>query len=381
MQWLTAQFNTLIIHPLITITICLMLGIWFATGTSNMPMIGMLLLSCAAVHWYSNDSSRRAFLLFLVSCTSFCMGIGLATYQRHAHTALATTLHTGPYDVIARVTDIQATDKAHYPYTIFFELSKYKKSSHASSFSSHNASIAIYCNKLPDVQIDDVLYLEECKFSEHKPKTGFHDYLIKSSIHGTVFCHQLKYTLLARPPFSLQRSISNLRTRIFDHVTSKMSEQTAAFYASLFLGNCQTHKMYLKNIKTDFGIWGLSHFLARSGLHLVLFIFLLNMLLSYVPIRSRYKYLIMLILNTIYLLLSWSSVSFLRSFAALCLYYIAHLLQQQPSTLHSITLLTCVFLLCNPMLLFFLDFQLSFGLTFALAWIYQAYAWQKHGVA
>ena len=377
MQWLYAQFNTIIIHPLINITICLMLGIWYSTGTSNLSMIGLILAACALAYWLTNESTRRALLCVVLSYTAFFVGVSLATHQRNTHAAVAKTLSAGPYELIARVTDIQASDKPQYPYTVYLELMKLKESMHESTWQQNNAAIAAYCHNMPFLEPDDVVHIEECTFSNQNPKTGFNDYLIKSGINGTLFCHHLKYTLLQRPSYTFQKTISQIRSSVFDRARAKMSEKTGAFYASLFLGNCHTYKTYLKSMKTSFGIWGLSHFLARSGLHLVLFIFLWHLLLGYVPLRSRYKYLIMLMLNTIYLLLSWSSLSFMRSFAALCFYYGAQLSQQQPSTLHVITLLSCACLLINPMHLFFLDFQLSFGLTFALAWIYQAISWHK----
>ncbi len=377
MQWLYAQFNTIIIHPLINITICLMLGIWYAAGVSNLSMIGVLLCACALTHWLTSESIKRTILCIILSFAAFGVGAGLATHQRQTHATIAKTLSAGPYELIARVMDIQASDKPQYPYTVYLELMKLKKSTRESDWQQNNAVIAAYCHSMPFLEADDLVHIEECTLSNQNPKTGFNDYLIKSGINGTLFCHHLKYTLLERPAYTHQKILSQLRSSVFDRVRGKMSEQTAAFYASLFLGNCHTHKTYLKSMKTSFGIWGLSHFLARSGLHLVLFIFLWHLLLGYVPLRSRYKYIIMLMLNTIYLLLSWSSLSFMRSFAALCFYYGAHLLQQQPSTLHVITLLSCACLLINPMHLFFLDFQLSFGLTFALAWIYQAISWHK----
>lgn len=377
MQRLYSQFNTIIIHPLITITICLMLGIWFATGASNISMILAVISACCAYHALAAESGRSAVIAISLSCTAFFVGAGLSYYQRQTHAATGASLSAGPYDVIAQVVSIQTADKTQYPYTVQLQLVKLKASRHSSEWQDNGAIIAAYCHRIPFLEPDDLVYLESCKFSRHDPKTGFNDYLIKSGINGTLFCNHLSYTLLQRPSYSYQRTIASFRANLFDRVRAKMSEPNAAFYSSLFLGNCHTYKKYLKGMKTHFGIWGLSHFLARSGLHLVLFIYLWHLLLAYIPMRSRYKYVIMLLLNTVYLILSWSSLSFMRSFSSLCFYYIAHIWQQQPSTLHIITLITCGCLLMNPMQLFFLDFQLSFGLTFALAWIYQAYSWHR----
>lgn len=377
MQRLYAQFNTIIIHPLITITICLMLGIWFASPVCNYAMIGVVMAGCSIYHFLSAESLKRAFFQSACLILAFTLGAGLAHYQRTTHAHTATLLSHGPYHAVAKVISVQESEKAQYPYTVQLELIKLKKEYRDAPWQATSAVIAAFCHSIPFVCPDDIIYLEDCTFSKHNPNIGFNDYLIKSGINGTLFTHHLKYTLLQRPAYSWQRWIAALRKDLFDRVRHKMSEANAAFYSSLFLGNCQTYKQYLKGMKTQFGIWGLSHFLARSGLHLVLFIYVWHLLLAYIPIRSRYKYILMLLLNTIYLLLSWSSLSFMRSFASLCFYYLAHIWQQQPSTLHSITLITCGCLIMNPMQLFFLDFQLSFGLTFALAWIYQAYSWHR----
>lgn len=358
-----------------------MLGIWFATLHSNYLMIMVVLGACSAYHAFTRDTLKQATFSIFCLCASFGIGAGLAQWQRTEHARMAALLSGKTLDAIATIISVQESDKKQYPYTIHLNIQKIKKCERNAPWQEHNAVIAAYCHSMPYIAPDDLVYLEECKFSNHDPTTSFNDYLIKSGINNTLFTHHLKYTLLQRPTYSWNRWVNALRHNLFERACAKMTEPNAAFYSSLFLGNCQTHKQYLKGMKTQFGIWGLSHFLARSGLHLVLFIYLWHLLLSYIPLRSRYKYLFMLLLNTVYLLLSWTSLSFMRSFSSLCLYYAAHIWQQQPSTLHIITLITCGCLVLNPMQLFFLDFQLSFGLTFALAWIYQAYSWHRIRIA
>lgn len=377
MQRLSFHFNPIIIHPLLTFTISLMLGIWYASGSSSVLFIGLGVAACSAYYLLSIENYKATILPIALCIIGFLLGAGLAHYQRTTHAAKALSLQEGPYDIIAKVVSVQTADKTSYAYTVQLSLIKIKKSFHDSSWQSNKSMVTAFCHILPFLEPDDVVYLEECSLSKHNPTSDFNKYLIKSGIHGTLFCHHLTYTLLQRPTFSYARAINRCRNQLFDRVRSKMSEENAAFYSSLFLGNCHTYKKFLKGMKSDFGIWGLSHFLARSGLHLVLFIYLWHLLLGYIPIRSRNKYISMLALNAIYLLLSWSSLSFMRSFSSVCFYYLAHIFQQQPSTLHVITMITCGCLLLNPMQLFFLDFQLSFGLTFALAWIYQTYSWQQ----
>jgi hypothetical protein len=55
-----------------------------------------------------------------------------------------------------------------------------------------------------------------------------------------------------------------------------MNTNTFALFSSLFLGNRTAIKQDLEEQKPLFKVWGISHFLARSGLHLLIFIMLLQ---------------------------------------------------------------------------------------------------------
>src|SRR3990167_3930800 len=116
--------------------------------------------------------------------------------------------------------------------------------------------------------------------------------------------------------------------------------------------------------------WGLSHVLARSGLHLVIFVFIWRWLLNFLPLSFYRKNLLLLFISLVYALCSWPSVSFIRAWYALIFYFFCALFLRRPShTLHIISLVYCIILFLNPLQLFFLDFQLSFLLTYALTWM------------
>jgi competence protein ComEC len=139
-------------------------------------------------------------------------------------------------------------------------------------------------------------------------------------------------------------------------------------FSTIFLGNKDGVKKRLNNEKIFFKLWGISHYLARSGLHLVVFLALLELLLRLIPITFVLKQIISLCIAMIYFLLSWSSLSFMRAFLTFIMYKICLLLGLSSNFLHLVILTCFITLLYNPAHLFFLDFQLSFGLTFALAW-------------
>lgn len=355
----------------------LMLGTWYATGTATILVITVGCGALLLLAWFCTHSYRTTTLVLFLLCGAFFLGARLYTQQQCNFTASGKIFNKKQYDIIARVTDIKTTDTGRHPHIVQLQLHKLKEPSRIAKWHQDNSVIVAYCYRITQLQPDDLIYIEKCNFTHQKPNSSFNDYLIKEGVTATLFCSSLQYTLLQRPRFSLNRTLFTLKTNLFNRIAHKMSRPVASFFGSLFLGNRHTYKSYIKQMKSHFCIWGLAHFLARSGLHLILFIFLWQLMLAKVPLPARYKYLILLVLTCIYTLLSWSSLSFLRAFATFCMYQLAALSNQQVSTVHMVTLLALATIIYNPIQLFFLDFQLSFGLTFALAWIYQTYNWHR----
>ena len=121
--------------------------------------------------------------------------------------------------------------------------------------------------------------------------------------------------------------------------------------------------------KEIFKWWGLSHYLARSGLHLVIIASIWFILLSIFKVPYLLKNLISAVFIISYHLLTWPSIPFIRSIIVFILYKLCIFFDLQINSLHLLNLTCFIILLFNPFQLFFLDFQLSFGLTYALIWI------------
>lgn len=152
---------------------------------------------------------------------------------------------------------------------------------------------------------------------------------------------------------------------ILEKTQIKLSPLTSKLYSSIFIGK--------KTINFDdcdkelFCNWGLSHFLARSGLHVTIFATIILSAVKFIPfIPIQLKGLITLLLLIIYFIFSWSSISFLRSFYMLAIVMLGNVLGQKSNSLHLVSLVCLWILFSNPYELFCADFQLSFGLTFAL---------------
>ncbi len=193
----------------------------------------------------------------------------------------------------------------------------------------------------------------------------FNDYLAKEHIHASLFLSSNKQIkLIERPRKSFARWLWSLRERLYTNITQKLSPQCTTFIGLLFFGK-KKHKE-IDSLRVLFNQWGLAHYLARSGLHIVLLIGIWGFLFSFLPINLRIKWLMLFIIASIYGLLSWASIPFVRAMFIFGLSSIGKLLWHRINVLHLLSLVCLSMLLLNPLNLFFLDFQLTFCLTFVL---------------
>ncbi len=163
----------------------------------------------------------------------------------------------------------------------------------------------------------------------------------------------------------LDQVIINRSENILSKIKSRLSPLTSKLYSSIFIGK--------KTINFDdcdkelFCNWGLSHFLARSGLHVTIFATAILGITKFfpfisVPVRGIFALLMLII----YFLFSWASISFLRSFYMLAIVMLGSILGHKSNSLYLVSLVCLWILFSNPYELFCADFQLSFTLSFAL---------------
>lgn len=198
--------------------------------------------------------------------------------------------------------------------------------------------------------------------------TGYEDYLAKEGVISSLFfhtAHQCK--LIQRPFFSISRWMWKLRNASYYGLKKKLSPTAFRYIGLIFFGNKQQEE--IANLRSTFNLWGLAHFLARAGLHIVFFIFIWSSFFSFFPIPLFIKRMLLICLCSAYNMLSWSSIPFTRALYAFLCIKSGELFHYQTHYLHILSLLCLAIVLFNPLQLFFLDFQLSFGLTFGLIFL------------
>lgn len=352
------------LHPLLISTVTLMVGIWLQSSAyTPIPwtLIGILMAICCMIMKIASLSPTLVYSL--IACAS-----GAFFYQRQIDyytTFYEQISFKSSYDLVGTITDIQPLD--HQRYTHCITLNKNQLSSNTSPPLRTDMLITLYSNNFANFQIGDTIAVSNMVFKQQKNQS-FKHYLIKQNTIATVFSpKECMVKLISRPTYSIDRWIFNKKIELYKSLKSKMSLKTFSFFSSLFLG-IKHHNYYQEKLREHFKWWGLSHYLARSGLHLIIFIVLWKIFFCLVPLPYKLKQGALMVIALVYFLLSWSSIPFARAFFSFIAYCLFLLFDQQINGLHILTIVTLTILILNPMQLFFLDFQLSFGLTFALLW-------------
>lgn len=366
-------FPPLYLPPLIGIAISYITGIaiyalrpcW--TGNYFTYLVGIASIFSIAIAYHHN---REHFKKIALSIFFLVLG-----YWR-SHTCYTTFEkfpfhdYKEPVSVRGVITGSSYSSKGRMKHclTLYAQETKDKNN----KIKNFNGELQIYLNEKPKIYVGDQIEIHNVKITR-PGSNAFKEYLIKEGILSSLFITNFSYNVLYQPKYSIHRWLWQTREQLVQNLSRKLSPQVHAFFCAIFLGNRAIAKNEVESISDQFKQWGAVHYMVRAGLHLVMFVGIWFSLLTFIPISFNAKQILMILICLLYYLLSWSSIAFLRAFLTFLLYKGASLFNLNTHSLHIITLVTLVVLLANPMQLFFLDFQLSFSVTFALAWFNHMY--------
>lgn len=362
--------------PFITPLISVATGIAVLHNYSTItPWIALCLCICTMALLVSILFSCPKVKTCLLSGFFFCIG-GLALHAQKMHAKeLFAHLVNQNITILATVTNRQLQTNqpdAHPSELIELSVSQVKKSGPTTFFPAKWA-LRCFVKYTTTAQVGDTVLIKNITLAQphHAPLSNnptYNDYLLKEGFLSSIFLMSGKQIeIVKRPAWSLKRWWWTLRNKTFDAIQSKISCRTARYFSLIFLG--KKDPQGTDDLKRVFNFWGLSHYLARSGLHIVLFILMWTFILSFLPIHIMIKRILLLLVCATYGLLSWSSTPFARAFYSFLLCEGGKLFNVRVRFFHTLTTLCLLMLLFNPLQIFFLDFQLTFGLTFTLAWL------------
>ncbi len=365
------------IHPLACITLAFILGIWLrASLDKGLQVLTVIMLSLLILLVFSlitqniQTSLKKLIFYILLACLG---GFLRYHYQIYSYEQSSLPNNAISFDIIGHITNYSKMQNSTIKNCVTIHITKIKSHDISSKWDIIDKKILLYTPSKLKIHAGDILQMDNIKIQQ-KAKASFKQYLIKEGLMGTVFTSKFEYKIIEHPMFCPSRWIFDQKESLLQELEKKLTPETFTLFSSLFLGNRSINKKYMEATSEQFKRWGIAHFLARSGLHLVIFVALWRFLLNLIPLSFYVKQFIILLLCCIYFVFSWSSISFIRAFASFILYKLSLLLKLQSHFLHILTLVCFTSLVINPIQLFFLDFQLSFALTFALAWFGQVYS-------
>ena len=222
-----------------------------------------------------------------------------------------------------------------------------------------------------NIETGDILAIKNAPFDA--PTGSYGRYLHRAGITHTAHVLHENITLLRRPSISFARLISHISKRLHHAMQSALGDKTKNLLCQMFLGTSRDDAA----MQNQFLYLGVSHLLARSGLHVALYLLLWQLLLSLLPVPFIVRNIVLVLLALLYGLLTSVSISFMRALCFFVLYQARTILGRDVRALHLLFLLCLCMLLYNPYHLFFLDFGLTFSLTCAFAFAYSRKPYAK----
>ncbi|MBT3827497.1 hypothetical protein HOK96_04245 [bacterium] len=310
-------------------------------------------------------SGHRTHATFWIIAAFTALGVGLYNYhaQHQAFDNLYQQFEGQKLFITATVKDVTNITNQRFKKQILLRTSQINTT-------PYNCAISLYTNDWW-MRVGDTIELKNVQLRKPKDR-AFIEYMIKEGTIATLFTPRPDYKRTSRPIWSLRRALVHQREKLLVKLKKSLSPQTFALVTSIFLGNKRFVKEEMSALRDQWNAWGLAHQLARSGLHLMIFIFLWTTMLGFVPCSFKTKQTILIMLCLAYWAISWTSISFSRALMTFVLYKLCNLLTLPVHGLHLWILVFAITATVNPTAIFFLDFQLSFALTGALIWFYQA---------
>ena len=292
----------------------------------------------------------------------FCGGVVFRTNDLLV-TTLVAEMTNRSCDLVTRVDEISQNTEGTYPHRAILDLGQ-------TSAAFYNRHLILFLRN-NFLHIGDFVVLQEFTLlpASHSD--------LRQGCLGLVFYQPgktrlWKYKALA---LSLKQRLNLFKRKLCTSILNKMSNLTKSFYGLIFLGYRQ--KEVPTNLREPFQVWGISHYLARSGLHLTIFSYFCFFVFMLLPVSVGWRYFVAICISFVYYLLTYVSVSFLRAELMFLMGMFAKIFLRRGHQLHFLVLTCMLILLFNPYQLFALDFQLSFSLVFALLIVSNLLSWEK----
>jgi competence protein ComEC len=266
-------------------------------------------------------------------------------------------------DIIGIVNIISETDNQRFKYCTTLDIEKIKTEN---NWIKLNNKIQIYSLFKPFCNINDRILLKNIKLKLIK-NLDFKKFLTRLNIANTLFTQKLHFKKINSLKFRPNIVIENIKSKLTHSLKLKMNPDCYSLFSSTFLGNKKINREKMEEINQKFVFWGMPHLIARSGLHLLILVFIFQFLLSFIN-HFIIKKILIILLVLFFHFTSWTAIPFTRSLFTYLIFEACNIFGIEYDTLHIFLLVCIIILITNPIEIFFLDFQLSFLITYILLW-------------
>jgi competence protein ComEC len=354
--------------PSLYLLVGLITGIAWQAATEPYVILSLAAFLTTCIILVLSLQTATHFSTYYIKCSCFMAMfiMGALRYQICAHTYNTFTellpLYKAELDAI--ILDCEETEHSRYPYT-YTVITQELICDQQTVTSARGAPLKLYMpTPQNDLTIGNRILFKNLYIPPVK-NYAYKRYLAKEGLAASCFISKPTYVSIEKTKGAW---FKRQRNAIISSLKKKLSPLGYALFSSIFLGK-QVGSEHMSVIKNQLQKWGIVHYLARSGLHLTLTIIFISFILRFVPISLTLRVLFTLGILAMYAAFSIVGVSFLRALLAFVISSLAVLCNIPTSALHILSLTACCILIHNPLQLFFLDFQLTFILTYALIWI------------
>lgn len=320
-----------------------LVGLWY-----GMPLV-VVACMIAAVLLYSTR------YIAIVATITIALSVGISVYSLHHLYRQVDAWHEligSSVKVCAQVNElIPFSTKAGYRYKLLLTI----KSVNASSACAGTMA-TVWLRSFPSCRVDD-------RISCYLPITKVNREWLRDGTIITAFMHRLPLEVIHRPLFSWRQHCSLARYQLLKALQQHLSPSIAYLNGVLFVGAASAPARCSQQVKELFARWGISHYLARSGLHVALICMLWYWMLTMIGCPLRWRYGAMLGVLAIFALLTYPSISFWRAGVFLAVRHAAAVAGWHMTSLTALALTVTILLMLFPAALFAVDFQLTVGLA------------------
>lgn len=216
--------------------------------------------------------------------------------------------------------------------------------------------VLIFTDKYSPVEFGDTIKVKgTIKVPEKLDNFDYRGYLAKDQISVIMSYPSIEIVKIEN---SFLSKVYDFKKKLGERIRDNLSPQLSPILEAMILGNDQ--KMD-KDLKNKLSVSGLSHVIAISGSHIVLFSAMLFEVLLFFGLWRKQALFGSILFTLFYVFIVGMPASAVRAGIMVGLLFLAQLVSRQSFNLRTLVIAASVMLLFNPLLLKFdLGFQLSF---------------------